>query len=358
MEEPHTKARKMHHFTLEVAQQELAAAQQRVSELESVIRRLQKEEERKKQKFNYELILEGQPLHLALGWLSPQDHFSCVRVCREWRDQVDQPFVWEQAAWNQSPALLQKIQRLNKNRSQRWNFKAIAKGVVHKQSTETSRDHGWSPKPVLQPHEVFLLIEAKDQESGEIIGSWCVSFDQWKAPDVSHYSFMNILDVDKKGILPAASEGGPSDPFCDDDGRLVSVQENISRSLVFSARLLRCDTGQSVGLLFEKKFNCLEQEWGFVDLDTIRPDATTDNGVRALALWSLQGYDSMALWIRCNIAPSDPPSSQTDPTRCEKARYCLNSVDCNFMVYAKGSSDETFASLRQVLVSMEGLDWQ
>jgi hypothetical protein len=250
MEEPHTKARRMHHFTLEVVQQELAAAKQRVSELESVIRLLQKEEERKKQNVNYELILEGQTLHLALGWLSPQDHFSCVRVCREWRDQVDQPYIWEQAARNQSPALLQNIQHLEKNRSQKWNFKAIAKGVVHKQSTESSRDHGWSPKPVLQPQQVFLLIEAKDQESGEIIGSWHVSFDRWKKSDVSHYSFMNILDVDQKVILPAALEGGPSDHFRNNDEMLVSVQESISHCLVFSARLLRCDTGQSVGLFW------------------------------------------------------------------------------------------------------------
>lgn len=361
MKAPSRKTRKLHHFTLEVAQKELAAAKKRVTELELVVKRLQKEEEQKWlkiQNLNYDLLLEGQTLSLILEWLNPQDHFSCAQVCQEWRDQIDQPFVWEQAARNQSPSLLKDIQLLTKSSS--WDFKSISKGLIHKQSTSQFTDGlEWSPKTRLEPHTVFLLVEAKDQHSGHIVGSWHVSFDRWNAPDVSEYSFMNILGSDEKVALPTSSE--EDEGFADHSFRnsssndmLVNLAESSCHCVVFSARLLRCDTGQSVGIFYEKNFSCLDQDWAFVDLDTIRPDSTTDKGVRALALWSLQGYDSMALWIRCNITPQENHT----PNRRQTPTYCLNTLDCNFMVYAKGRSHEKVANRREVLVSMEGLDWQ
>eukprot|EP00980_Cylindrotheca_fusiformis_P009586 scaffold2122_cov122-Cylindrotheca_fusiformis.AAC.4 len=362
MEGPRKKSRKLRPLSLEAAQKELAAAKRRVSELEAAIQCFQTAEQSKKRtqqqqqhmNCNNPLVLNGQTLQLILEWLTPEGHFSCSQVCREWRDHIDQPHVWKHVVRTQSPTLLNDIQCQH---TKKRNFKAISKSLIHHRVSCSSADQEWNPEPTLEPNEVFLLIEAKEQISGEKVGSWHVTFDQWKSPEESDYSFMNILGTHETVLLP------PTELQHDDQIPTDVASSNVASNMVFSARLMRCDTGQSVGMFYEKGFSCLDQEWAFVDLDTLRPNANTDAGVRALALWSKRGYDSMALWLRCNITStfcSSCCSSTSLPVtnHRRKASFCLNSLDCNFMVYAKRRIDEKFASLREVLVSIEGLDWR
>ena len=142
----------------------------------------------------------------------------------------------------------------------------------------------------------------------------------------------------------------------------IDAPDAIHEHLRFSIRCIRCDTGQSLMFCSDEQFDDFDiQDWPYIDTHIGKPKAGNDAGLRAKELWSLRGYDDTGVCTRYKIRPIFPSSCDfEDETKAwwRKARYRLDHLECDFLAYLPDGSYADYENLQELLVSLEGFNWQ
>lgn len=235
-------------FPLASAEQKLARLRQQVAEMETVVQELKEKEERKNANTDGTLLLTPEAFQRALGWLSPVDLYTCLRVSKHWQREIDKPRIWRQAAFNQAPKLFKDIEQ-GKGANGSLNYKGMAMKLVCFHSRDAT-DVVPVPlmDPSLCPSDVFVLFDVKDRNSGKVIGSWHQRIDPDQLFDDRGFNHFEVFDnLRDLMITPKASEldGCFDDHFpFEEQEPCTFVPHAIWDQILFTVRLLRCDNGK------------------------------------------------------------------------------------------------------------------
>jgi hypothetical protein len=248
---------------LMTAENELLAARARVAvHLKDQIETHHVGPASKRSKLQHSLPLEGTVLNLIVVWLEPEDLGSCVQVCTAWFNDIG-PGAWHQVAKNFAPEVVGWMEA--SRNSSAINYKTVAMGLIRNPGLQQSGEIFTGPG--LRQEDVAFVLQVKDKDSKKVVGTICL--DLCSLP-VSGDE--NLLDTGRIDMQIPKSDIGAVDPN-------NLVPDSIFESLLFTIRLLRCDTGESVCFCYERACDNRDYNNSFFWTDSVSVCLETINGV-------------------------------------------------------------------------------
>lgn len=342
-----------------------------------------------KQQQQWEQRLDGHILHLVIQWIGTRDTLSCVKVCRHWNEEINQPVSWRRLALQSAPELVMDMEQQQQREEQssptsddfiiNLNYKGIVRGLDWKPSPYFQKvQYQQFPDPSLSAQDLFLLVEAKDRLSGKSIGSWHDHFGNLKGLDDdgrrqrrynnNAYPFLNLMVDDERQNDKEYISSMPGDFRLTDDDVLNWIYYNT----IFTFRFFRCDTGQFVCLGYDIGYSDIvllnnndnvnnndqqdrriEDSKAVVSIEINRPDGNTGiKGDVARRVWSGREYSCLKIDMCYRIKSS--------PANGDKARtmFVINEMKCNFLAFNAQREAQKFVCQKEMLICFDALDWK
>lgn len=176
-----------------------------------------------------------------------------------------------------------------------------------------------------------------------------------------------ITSGSQRKLLPARLNQSFDFYFNDGDDLHSVVPTYIFDTIIFSARIFRCDTGQFFPLNedgFMAPSN--NQQWGVQKTSIGRIQSglpRTNAALCAVGLWSKKFFEEFGMRLDYKISPVFPSgdiSTRTDVDRWHEARYRLDDIKCSLFVSIMGGLIGVPEAVvtEDILILLEGLDWQ
>eukprot|EP00980_Cylindrotheca_fusiformis_P020392 scaffold7414_cov116-Cylindrotheca_fusiformis.AAC.2 len=258
--------------------------------------------------------LHGTALTLSVLWLPPRDLLSCIQVCRSWSKDIH--MIWYEAAQSATPELVRILEatrysaRSSSNNSNNKNdyYKRVVMGCIGNPGLPNC-DLANSTSADLREQDVVLVLQMEEnqQSCSRAVGTIC-----YELPRLPVSSEENVLDTGNKLDLRI-----PTIPceHCNDtnirqsssssSNTIPLVPDSIFENLVFTIRLFRCDSGESICLAYRKRCDNRDFNSSFFWTDSICFRRHHDESEPSTPEWRLQ------LCLGCCIGPLPPPTTTT-----------------------------------------------
>lgn len=309
--------------------------------------------------------LEASLLRYIVNFLNSREIFSCLWISKHWYKAIDDPKVWKGIAKSRHdsfvaymesksavvPDYRKIVKRLAANRPERsW------RGDVD--APVDSVGAGSIPTTLVAT-DLFLLVQVKDNATGNEIDFRCKSFEDLLEGRLLHcINFGVVPDAEwRRTQLPVQLSGEYRDHFnrWNDwlNGSVVPVA--VVDSIRVTVRLWRQDKQQALCLCSAvgqmTRHGCTALQTSMTSFPTRR--ANSDAVVARFRGW----YFALQCTIRCHIGSVVPEHNEGDLDAWKRVRFFLRSMEVTFGCCSQNGVG-SLGSGENLLTLLNVLDWE